>query len=94
MKEYTVNVSWDDGPSVWCAVCNELQITSKSVSFDAVIERIKTSIQERLKKEGAETDCVLAFTAERRGSVSNWQTQLCRESGPGYVLRNLFSRRK
>lgn len=65
MKEYVINMKWDDEARVWTAVCDDIPIALESGSFDALVERVKTAAPEILELNGADSNCTLRFIAER-----------------------------
>jgi len=70
MKEYTVNLIWDEEAAVWCAVCDDIPIALESESFDVLVERVKMATPELLELNGANPKCLLHFIADRREEVA------------------------
>jgi predicted RNase H-like HicB family nuclease len=70
MSEYTVIMTWDAEARVWYAACDDIPIALESGSFDALVERVKIAAPEMLQMNGANPECVLYFTAERRDGVA------------------------
>ena len=70
MSEYIVNMTWDSTAAVWCAVNDDIPIALESGSFDALVERIKATVPELLIMNGAESECILHFVAERSDGVA------------------------
>ena len=70
MVEYVINMTWDNEVKVWCAVCDEVPLALESGSFDALVERVKVAVPELLTMNGADSECILRFIAERRDSVA------------------------
>ena len=66
MKEYLINLFWDDEASVWCAVCDEIPIALESESLDLLIERVRIATPEILElNENNSENPMLRFKAER-----------------------------
>jgi len=70
MIEYVITMTWDCESAVWCAQCDEIPIVLESISFDALVERVKIAAPEILLLNGLEPECVLHFVAERKDSVA------------------------
>ena len=49
---YDIEVFWDNEAGVWCAVCDDIPIALESNSFDALLERVKTTAPEILELNG------------------------------------------
>ena len=66
---YIINVNWDEEAGVWYAICDDIPIASESNSFDALIERVKTTAYEILTLNNKITDSVsLCF------KVNHWES--------------------
>ena len=65
MKEYRIDVSWDDDAGVWIAVCDEIPLAIESNSFDALIEKVKIIAPEILALNEPNTPVRLYMQAER-----------------------------
>ncbi len=52
--EYTINLTWDNEANVWTATSNDIPgLVLESGSFDALLERAKSAIQELLELDPA-----------------------------------------
>ncbi len=48
--EYTINLTWDNEANVWTATSDDIPgLVLESGSFDALLERAKSAIQELLE---------------------------------------------
>ena len=66
MKEYTINLFWDDEASVWCAICDEIPLSLESGSLDLLIERVRIVAPDILELNGKISEKpMLRFKAER-----------------------------
>lgn len=66
MKEYVINLFWDEEASVWGAVNDQIPITLESGSLDLLIERVRSAVPELLELNGlSEEVTMLRFQAER-----------------------------
>ena len=66
MKEYTINLFWDDEASVWCAICDEIPLALESGSLDLLMERVRIAAPEILELNGKISEKpMLRFKAER-----------------------------
>ena len=53
---YYVDMRWDQEAGVWCAVCDNIPLALESNSFDALIERVKTTAYEILELNGEKAE--------------------------------------
>ena len=68
---YDIDVNWDGGAGVWCAVCDDIPIALESNSFDALIEKVKTAAHEILELNGKMADNIkLCFKAVHWESIA------------------------
>jgi hypothetical protein len=68
---YDIEVNWDKGARVWCAVCNSIPIVLECHSFDALIERVKVAAYEVLEMNGKiEKNLQLRFMAAHTESIA------------------------
>lgn len=52
--EYTINLTWDNEANVWTATSDDIPgLVLESGSFDALLERAKSAIQELLELDPA-----------------------------------------
>ena len=66
MKEYVINLFWDEEASVWGAINDQIPITLESGSLDLLIERVRSAVPELLELNGlSEEVTMLRFQAER-----------------------------
>ena len=66
MKEYLIDVFWDDEASAWGAVNDEIPLALESDSLDLLIERVGLATPEILALNGRDTTLyTLRFRAER-----------------------------
>jgi len=70
MKEYTVNMKWDNEASVWVGICDDIPIALESDSFDVLVKKIKLAAPEMLELNGKNPKCKLNFIAERSEDVA------------------------
>ena len=64
MKQFTINLIWDDG--IWYTKCEELGLTLESGSFDALVERVKIAVPEMAELNfGYTGDIQLCLATER-----------------------------
>ena len=66
MKEYVINLFWDDEASVWVATNDIIPLTLESGSLDLLIERVRMAAPELLEVNGQVGEMtMLRFQAER-----------------------------
>lgn len=66
--EYVINFKWDDEANVWIATSDDVPgLVLESGSFDALLERTRTTVPELLALNLSEDNPIsLVFTLERR----------------------------
>jgi len=52
MKEYLINLFWDEEASVWVATNDEIPIALESGSLDLLMERVRIATPELLELNG------------------------------------------
>jgi hypothetical protein len=67
MKEYVVNLIWDDEASVWVATSDDIEgLVLESGSLDALIERVRFAAPELLELNGiVQREYPVRFKSER-----------------------------
>ena len=66
MKEYIINLFWDEEAFVWVATNDDIPIVLESGSLDLLIERVRTATPELLELNGHDIEIpMLRFHAER-----------------------------
>ena len=66
MKEYLINVFWDEEASAWGAINDEIPLALESDSLDLLIERVGLAVPEILALNDKDTTLyTLRFRAER-----------------------------
>ena len=67
MKEYLIDVFWDEETERWGAINDEIPIALESDSFDHLIERVRLATPELVTLNGhGSSPYVLNFHAERQ----------------------------
>ncbi|MCL2112166.1 MAG: DUF1902 domain-containing protein [Clostridiales bacterium] len=66
MKEYIVDLFWDNEAEAWGAVCDDIPLALESESLDGLIERVRIATPEILELNGKTSEqTMLHFKAER-----------------------------
>ena len=72
MKEYLIDVFWDEEAKAWGAVNNEIPLALESDSLDMLIDRVGNVTPEILESNGKDTTgYTLRFRAERIMAASS-----------------------
>ncbi|MCL2336524.1 MAG: DUF1902 domain-containing protein [Firmicutes bacterium] len=71
MKEYLVNLTWDDETAVWIATSENIPgLVLESGSLDALIERVRFAVPELLALNGTKNQTLsICLRSERREQV-------------------------
>ena len=66
--EYTINLTWDDGPGVWIATSEDIPgLVLESGSFDALLERVRFAAPELIELGGQRpAGATLTFMSKRQ----------------------------
>ena len=68
---FLIDINWDEEAAVWYAVCDDIPIALESGSFDALIERVKTTAKEILELNyGTEQPTQLCIKSTRLEKIA------------------------